>query len=87
VDRHVISAADVRAWLRRRGEAVESRTSDASHVPLRLAELEAWAIAEALRQSHGNKRLAAQMLGISRDTLYRKIHELNLPADLPESLT
>ena len=44
-------------------------TSDASHVPLRLADLETWAITEALRQAHGNKSLAAQMLGISRDTL------------------
>ena len=56
-------------------------------MPLRLAELEAWAITEALRQSQGNKSLAAQMLGISRDTLYRKIHELNLPADLSDSRT
>jgi DNA-binding NtrC family response regulator len=86
-DRHVINADDVRAWLRRRGASAEKRTSDASHVPLRLAELEAWAIIEALRQSHGNKRLAAEMLGISRDTLYRKIHELNIAVDLTDSRT
>jgi len=85
-DRHVIGAEDVQGWLRHRGEAADQPSSDASHVPLRLAELEAWAISEALRQSHGNKRLAARMLGISRDTLYRKIHELNL-AHLPDSRT
>jgi len=85
-DRHVIDAEDVQGWLRHRGEAADQPSSDASHVPLRLAELEAWAISEALRQSHGNKRLAARMLGISRDTLYRKIHELNL-AHLPDSRT
>ncbi len=83
-----IRAADMRGWLSRRGVAISADlTSDASHVPLRLAELESWAIAEALRQAHGNKSLAAQMLGISRDTLYRKIHELNLSLDLPESRT
>jgi len=86
-DRHAIAAKDVRVWLRRRGESTEHRSSDASQVPLRLAELEAWAITEALRQSHGNKRLAAQILGISRDTLYRKLHELNIPADLSDSRT
>jgi DNA-binding NtrC family response regulator len=86
-DRHVIGAEDVRSWLRRRGEAAGNETSDASHVPLRLVELEAWAIAEALRRAHGNKRLAAQMLGISRDTLYRKIHELNIAPNLPDSRT
>jgi DNA-binding NtrC family response regulator len=86
-DRHAIVAEDVRGWLRRRGESAEHRTSDASQVPLRLAELEAWAITEALRQSHGNKRLAARTLGISRDTLYRKLHELNIAADLLDSRT
>jgi DNA-binding NtrC family response regulator len=86
-ERHVINAEDVRGWLRRRGESAENRTSDASLVPLRLAELEAWAITEALRQAHGNKRRAAQMLGISRDTLYRKIHDLNIAVDLPDSRT
>jgi transcriptional regulator with PAS, ATPase and Fis domain len=86
-ERHVIKAEDVRGWLRRRGESAENRTSDASRVPLRLAELEAWAITEALRQAHGNKRRAAQMLGISRDTLYRKIHDLNIAVDLTDSRT
>ncbi len=84
---HVIRAEDVRVWLRRRGNAAGTRTSDASHVPLRLADLETWAITEALHQAHGNKSLAAQMLGISRDTLYRKIHDLNLAVDLSDSRT
>jgi DNA-binding NtrC family response regulator len=86
-DQHAIRAEDVRAWLRRRGPIAHDETSDASGVPLRLAELERWAISEALRQASGNKSLAAQMLGISRDTLYRKLHELNLPDDLSDSRT
>ncbi len=86
-DQHEIRAADVRAWLRRRGEAGDDQMSDASHVPLRLGDLEAWAITEALRRAHGNKSLAAQMLGISRDTLYRKLHDLNLPTEVSDSRT
>ena len=76
--RATIRADEVRARLRRRGAPVGDRTSDATHVPLNLNDLEKWAIGEALRQAHGNKSRAAQMLGISRDTLYRKLHELDL---------
>jgi DNA-binding NtrC family response regulator len=86
-ERHMLSVADVRAWLKRRGEDIDRPTVAASQVPLKLAELEAWAIAEAIRQANGNKRLAAQILGISRDTLYRKLHELSLPTDLSDSRT
>ena len=87
LDRATIRAEDVGGWLRRRGAAATKRTSDATHVPLKLDELEAWAIAEALRQSHGNKSVAAQILGISRDTLYRKLHEMGLYAELSDSQT
>ena len=84
--RATISADDVRGWLRRRGEG-GGRTSDATHVPLKLVELEAWAIAEAMRQAHGNKSTAAHILGISRDTLYRKLHEIDLASKMPDSRT
>jgi transcriptional regulator with PAS, ATPase and Fis domain len=86
-DRSTIRAEDVRGWLHRRGISTPRRTSDAQHVPLKLDELEAWAITEALRQSHGNKSAAAQILGISRDTLYRKLHELGLQAEVSDSQT
>jgi two-component system response regulator AtoC len=71
-----IRADDVGLWLRHRAPA----TPEASVAgrPLRLRELEMWAITEALKQAAGNKRRAAQILGISRDTLYRKLHELGL---------
>jgi transcriptional regulator with PAS, ATPase and Fis domain len=84
--RATISADDVRGWLRRRGEG-GGRTGDAMHVPLKLVELEAWAIAEAMRQAHGNKSTAAHILGISRDTLYRKLHEIDLASKMPDSRT
>jgi transcriptional regulator with PAS, ATPase and Fis domain len=87
-DRATIRAEDVRGWMQRRGARLVDRgTGDSNGVPLNLGELEKWAIREALRRSRGNKSLAAQMLGISRDTLYRKLHDLLLDAEVPDSLT
>jgi transcriptional regulator with PAS, ATPase and Fis domain len=85
--RATIRAEDIRAWLHRRGATHRTRGSGASGVPLNLGELERWAIREALRQSRGNKSAAAHALGISRDTLYRKLQDLALDDDLSESLT
>jgi two-component system response regulator HydG len=76
-----IRAEDVRAWLRRRGVQGTHEITDVAAspgVPIRLADLEAWAIGEAMRQAHGNKSVAAHLLGISRDTLYRKLHDLHM---------
>ncbi|HSL22190.1 MAG TPA: sigma-54 dependent transcriptional regulator [Vicinamibacterales bacterium] len=84
--RTTIGADDVRGWLRRCGQCGD-RTGDATHVPLKLVDLEAWAIAEALRQAHGNKSAAAHILGISRDTLYRKLREVGLASEVPDSRT
>lgn len=44
-----------------------------SFPPLNLAELERRAIAAALLQTRGNVPRAAQLLGIGRATLYRKL--------------
>ena len=43
-----------------------------------LSRIERAAIQEALRASDGNRRKAAEMLGISERTLYRKIKEYGL---------
>jgi two-component system response regulator AtoC len=58
-----------------------------SEVSLRLDDLEAWAIREALRRSAGNKTEAAHLLGISRDTLYRKLQEITRLGNVSESRT
>jgi DNA-binding NtrC family response regulator len=44
-----------------------------------MAEIERRAIAAALRETRGNRRKAANMLGIGERTLYRKLKELDMP--------
>ena len=44
-----------------------------------MAEIERAAIELALRETRGNRRKAADMLGIGERTLYRKLKEYNLP--------
>jgi DNA-binding NtrC family response regulator len=83
-DRSTIRADDVRGWLRSRRRPGPAAAVGPS---LRLHDLEAWAITEALRQTRGNKRRAAELLGISRDTLYRKLHEMGVESDMPGSRT
>ncbi|MEC4720984.1 sigma 54-interacting transcriptional regulator [Noviherbaspirillum sp. CPCC 100848] len=46
-----------------------------------IAELERKSIKAALDQTHGNKALAARMLGISRATLYQKIVDHKIVSD------
>jgi DNA-binding NtrC family response regulator len=50
-----------------------------------MAEIERAAIEQALRESRGNRRRAADMLGIGERTLYRKIKEYRMPEHAFES--
>ena len=43
-----------------------------------LAELEKQAILSTIRQLHGDKLLAARLLGIGKTTLYRKLKEYGI---------
>jgi sigma-54 dependent transcriptional regulator, acetoin dehydrogenase operon transcriptional activator AcoR len=56
-------------------QAVPRRTL----TPIEAAEREA--IVRALEQSEGNKSAAAELLGIGRTTLYRRLRELRIDAD------
>jgi DNA-binding NtrC family response regulator len=47
-------------------------------MPLNLDALEQWAITEALKRSGGNKSAAADMVGISRETLANKLKKYGL---------
>lgn len=58
-------------------------SSSLSEQPLSLERLEHFAIQQALRLCQGNRSKAAIMLGISRDTLYRKLRQPKDEARLP----
>jgi DNA-binding NtrC family response regulator len=47
-------------------------------LPINLEALERWAIPEALRRTHGNKTHAAELLGITRETLGNKLKKFGM---------
>ncbi len=53
-------------------------TKTADHQMMSLGQIEKFALEQALRESNGNKSKAAQILGISRDTLYRKLKQFEI---------
>ncbi|MDE5903172.1 MAG: sigma-54 dependent transcriptional regulator [Muribaculaceae bacterium] len=90
---HGAAAEQTRALLPKlppRGASADTGTSSTGHgmlhevlaeketPPLSLEDTEREAIAEALRRNGGDKRRAAEQLGISARTLYRKIHDFGL---------
>lgn len=68
-----ITLRDIRSHLIWQG-----KDSDSNYTVLSLEKLEKFAIHQAIRESGGNKSKAAEMLGISRDTLYRKLKQLDI---------
>jgi DNA-binding NtrC family response regulator len=48
----------------------------------KMADIERTAIEAALKETRGNRRRAAEMLGIGERTLYRKIREYRMPEHL-----
>jgi two-component system, NtrC family, response regulator AtoC len=69
-----ITAADLPERVRTSGEAA-GLVARAAARRLTLAELERDYILETLRHTGGNKSRAAEMLGLDRKTLYRKLDE------------
>jgi DNA-binding NtrC family response regulator len=60
------------------GGAVSTPSAEPPPPPIPIAEMERRAIASALRYTKGDRAVAAQLLGIGRTTLYRKIREYRL---------
>jgi DNA-binding NtrC family response regulator len=52
--------------------------ADGGGLPLNLDALERWAITEALKRSGGNKSAAADLVGISRETLANKLKKYEM---------
>jgi transcriptional regulator with PAS, ATPase and Fis domain len=73
-DPQVITDRDLRPAL------VHVSATPNGAIPLALDELERVAIERAIRVCGGNRTRAAALLGISRDTLYRKMRDLRLAA-------
>jgi DNA-binding NtrC family response regulator len=71
-DPQVIGDKDVRLVLAQSASAIHD------DVPLALDDMERIAIERAVRLCQGNRTKAAMLLGISRDTLYRKMREFKL---------
>lgn len=61
-------------------ESRARRANGGKPLPLRewVALAEAWRIAQALRETRGNRSAAAKLLGIGRRTLYSKMAKLDL---------
>jgi Nif-specific regulatory protein len=53
-------------------------TGDVPALPINLESLERWAIPEALKRTGGNKTQAAELLGITRETLANKLKKYGL---------
>jgi transcriptional regulator with PAS, ATPase and Fis domain len=55
--------------------AGETGPAQAMHPPVSMEQMERLTIQQALRMADGNRTKAASLLGISRDTLYRKLRQ------------
>jgi DNA-binding NtrC family response regulator len=71
-EKETITEKDLKAHLTWQ----ETRASE--HKLLSLEKLEKFALEQALRESQGNKSKASEILGISRDTLYRKLKQFGI---------
>ncbi len=56
----------------------EGVADSADELPLKLEELEAWAIRRALKRAGGEKKGAAELLGVHRETLLAKMRKYGI---------
>ncbi len=77
-DPQVITDKDLKPLLLQSSGAAPISSAEQ---PLALDEMERIAVERAIRLCNGNRTRAAALLGISRDTLYRKIRDLKTRAE------
>jgi DNA-binding NtrC family response regulator len=80
-----ISAEEVQRERARRSEATSTPDNSTASLPGKLEEMERREILRALRESGGNKSLAARKLGIERKTLYEKARRLAIDLQSKET--
>jgi DNA-binding NtrC family response regulator len=80
-----ISAEEVERERAQRSEATLAPENSAASLPGKLQEIERQEILRVLRESGGNKSLAARKLGIERKTLYEKARRLAIDLQSKET--
>jgi transcriptional regulator with PAS, ATPase and Fis domain len=80
-DRAEIELEDLPEGIRNAGQRTEI-TRSAAERELTLAELEREYILEVLRRTRGNRARAAEILGVSRPTLYRRLEAYGIPPEV-----
>jgi DNA-binding NtrC family response regulator len=78
----VLTIEDLPERIRRASGQTEAILSAAKSKRLTLNELEQAYILEIMRETDGNKSRAAEILGLDRKTLYRKLDEYRVADDL-----
>jgi transcriptional regulator with PAS, ATPase and Fis domain len=69
----ILYAKDLPPQMQKNDRAIHF--SDSRVNPLALREVERTAILRALSEAHGDKQLAARLLGVGKTTIYRKLKE------------
>ena len=80
-----ISVEEVERERARRSEATSAPENSTASLPGKLQEMERQEILRVLRESGGNKSLAARKLGIERKTLYEKARRLAIDLQSKET--
>jgi transcriptional regulator of acetoin/glycerol metabolism len=65
----------------RRLRAEHSGSAPPTFPHMRLLEVEAWLVRQAMERAQGNISRAARALGLSRAALYRRLERHSLPRD------